>query len=806
MSEHVEHPLIVPGSVEARTYQLALAKAALRNSSMIVLPTGLGKTVVALLVIATRLEQGGRVLFLAPTKPLVEQHAEFLRSHLCAEIVVLTGEIPAQKRAELWRSQAQVIVSTPQVIENDLVAKRIALSYIKLIIFDEAHRAVGNYSYVYIASTYIDQAENPLVIGLTASPGGTIEKIQRVSDALHIDNIEIRTESDPDVLPYIHEKDIEWRRFSLPLEMDLVRQSLNTALSSRLRELKRMGVVKNEWTSTSELLRLRAEVANNKNYRAMSIIAEVIKLRHAIGMIETQGVVTTNKYFERLKKEAKSKGGSKAARKLVADPYVKRAMDRAKMLKEMHPKLLAVKNVVRELFINKPDSRIIVFTNYRDTAELVKNALSEVDGVRPIKFVGQAQKDGVRGLSQKQQVQLLSEFVEGTYNVLVATSVAEEGLDIPSTDMVLFYEPIPSEIRSIQREGRTGRRRAGKVVVLITKGTRDEAYFWSSNRKRKIMRAEMKRMSDSASEELDEPTFRIDSKPDDLEDPSSGVKSFIYNQVSDRAIIESQCSYHCENEVKNAVNDYVDVHQDRSAVPSEKRQKTLLDFERIATDAVKIVVDVHEMRSDVVNELDKLGAMVEVRTLPVADYVLSDKVAVERKTAEDFSSTLIDRDLFGQIRALIESYENPIVVIEGKNLYTGRNIHPNAIRGMLASIVVDFRVPILYSDNAEDTAAMLYIIARREQIETKREPVLHGKKSTKTLTEQQEYLVSSIPAIGPIAARALLAHFESVEAIINAREEQLVKVKGVGKITAKKIRDVASAKYASGSQKNKNLL
>jgi ERCC4-related helicase/ERCC4-type nuclease len=801
MSEYVQHPLIVPGSVEARTYQLALAKAALKNSSMIVLPTGLGKTVVALLVIATRLDRGGRVLFLAPTKPLVEQHAEFLRSHLCASVVVLTGEIPARKRVELWRGEAQVIVSTPQVIENDLVAERFALSRIKLIIFDEAHRAVGNYSYVYIARKYIDQAENPLIVGLTASPGGTIEKIQRVSDALHIDNIEIRTESDPDVVPYIHEKDIEWCRFSLPPEMDFIRQSLNIALSSRLRELKRMRIIRNEWTSTSELLRLRVEVGSNKNYRAMSIIAEVIKLRHAIGMIETQGVVTTNKYFERLKKEAKSKGGSKAARKLVGDPYVKRAMDRAKMLREMHPKLLAVKNVVRELFVNKPDSRIIVFTNYRDTAELVKNVLSEVDGVRPIKFVGQAQKDGVRGLSQKQQVQLLSEFVEGTYNVLVATSVAEEGLDIPSTDMVLFYEPIPSEIRSIQREGRTGRRRAGKVVVLITKGTRDEAYYWSSNRKRKIMRAEMKRMSDEASDQVDESTFRIDSKPDDLEDSSLGVKTLVYSHVSDRAIIESQCSYHCENEAKNVINDHRDAHQDELTVASEKHQKTLLDFEGASTDTVKIVVDVRELRSDVVSEMDKLGAEVEVRTLPVADYVLSDKVAIERKTAEDFLSTLIDRDPFGQIRALADSYENPILIIEGKDLYTGRNIHQNAIRGMLASIVVDFNVPILFSDNAEDTAAMLYIIARRAQAETKREPFLHGKKSTKTLKEQQEYLISSIPAIGPVTARALLTHFQSVEAIINAREEELVKVRGIGKITAQRIRDVVSAKYELGSPK-----
>ena len=733
MSEHVKHPLIVPGSVESRTYQLTLAKSALKDSSMIVLPTGLGKTIVALLVIANRLERGGRVLFLAPTKPLVEQHTEFLRSHLRAETIIFTGEIPPHKRSELWTNAAQVVVSTPQVIENDLAEEKIDLSQVALVIFDEAHRAVGNYSYVYIANKYVDQAKDPLILGLTASPGGTIEKIQRVSDGLHINNIEIRTETDPDVLPYIYEKYVEWYKFSLPPEMDFIRQSLNSALSSRLRELKIMGIISKEWVSTSELLRLRTEVSGSKNYRAMSVIAEVIKLRHAIGMIETQGVVTTNKYFERLKKEAKAKGGSKAAKRLVSDPHVKRAMDRAKTLKEMHPKLLAVENVVHNLFMTKPDSRIIVFTNYRDTAELVKNALLHIDGVRPVKFVGQAQKDGVKGLSQKQQVQLISEFIEGKYNVLVATSVAEEGLDIPSTDMVLFYEPIPSEIRSIQREGRTGRRRSGKVVVLITKGTRDEAYYWSSNRKRKIMRAEMKRMSDKASDSRNESSFHIDSEPHTIENTLINVQSVNDNQTSDNAVIETQCSYHWEEGAMNSIQitrGGPHVHAVELMAPPEKCQKTLLDFEKGIKDTVGITVDIPEVRSGVVNETIKLVADIEVSPLPIADCVLRDKSAIERKIAEDSLSTLTDHDLF-----------------------------------------------------------------EREQSGKKRGLILRGKKPAKMLKEQQEYLISSIPSIGLIAAGALLKHFGSVEAVINAPEEQLLKVRGIGKITARKIREIISAKY-----------
>ena len=495
MRDYVDHKLIVHDSVEARAYQLALAESATRASTMIVLPTGLGKTIVALLVIAKRLENDGRVLFLAPTKPLVEQHAAFLRSHLLAETTIFTGEIPPDKRRELWKQKQQAIVSTPQVIENDLKKARIDLSDVKLIIFDEAHRAVGNYAYRFIASTYVEQAPDPLILGMTASPGGTIEKIHEVSESLFIDNIEIRTESDPDVYPYTHEKNVETRKLSLPAQMETIQRDLKQAAAQRLRQLMKLKVVFSEWVSTSELIKIQHKVAADRNYRAMSLVAEVIKLRHAIGLIETQGIVPTRKYFERLNREAQSKKGSKAARSLVADDHVKAAMTLSNRLDEMHPKLGALKDVVAQQLARKPDSRIIVFTNYRDTAEVVKNTLNTMRDIRAEKFVGQAKKDGQKGLSQREQVQLVTEFVSGTYNVIVATSVAEEGLDIPATDMVVFYEPIPSAIRSIQREGRTGRRRAGRVVVLVTKGTRDETYSFSSTRKKRVMSAEMKRMS-----------------------------------------------------------------------------------------------------------------------------------------------------------------------------------------------------------------------------------------------------------------------------------------------------------------------
>jgi Fanconi anemia group M protein len=292
---------------------------------------------------------------------------------------------------------------------------------------------------------------------MTASPGGTIEKIHEVSESLFIDNIEIRTESDPDVYPYTHEKNLETRKLSLPAQMETIQRDLKQAAAQRLRQLMKLKVVFSEWVSTSELIKIQHKVAADRNYRAMSLVAEVIKLRHAIGLIETQGIVPTRKYFERLNREAQSKKGSKAARSLVADDHVKAAMTLSNRLDEMHPKLGALKDVVAQQLARKPDSRIIVFTNYRDTAEVVKNTLNTMQDIRAEKFVGQAKRDGQKGLSQREQVQLVTDFVSGTYNVIVATSVAEEGLDIPATDMVVFYEPIPSAIRSIQREGRTGR-------------------------------------------------------------------------------------------------------------------------------------------------------------------------------------------------------------------------------------------------------------------------------------------------------------------------------------------------------------
>lgn len=759
MPEYIRHPLIKANTVEQRLYQLDLAGKALDVSTLVVLPTGLGKTVVSLLVMASRLEKlGGKVMVLSPTKPLVEQHASFFRNVMNIpeeEVLTFTGSVSPEKRAELWKT-GKVIISTPQVIENDILTKRISLEDVTHITFDEAHRAVGNYAYTYIAEKYFDTAKDPLCLGITASPGSSDEKIAEVCQSLHIGSVAVKTESDHDVRPYIHKKEIEWKRINLPDEMKEIKDLLNKVLESRYKKLTELGypIYNKRFVSKKDLLGLQAKLQgelrgtpDSSVYGAISILAEILKVSHAVEITETQGLEALRMYMERLDNEAGSKSGSKASKRLAEDLYIRQVVRRLKDCDLEHPKLEHVKDIVFEELENKPHSRVIVFANYRDTAEMLTNELAEVEGIRPIRFVGQASKYKDKGLTQKQQVEIIEQFKAGDYNVLVATSVAEEGLDIPSTNLVLFYEPIPSEIRSIQRKGRTGRKHEGRVVVLVTKGTRDEGYYWSSLSKERKMQSNMRELQAAM------PARKNNSIEEEFTSDMAGEEQ--------RTLFEYN-----DNDTKNSDNNNV-----------------------------MIVVDQREIRSSVARNLDRSGVEIIVRTLEVGDYILSDRIAVERKETQDLVGSLIEQKLFEQIANLSRAYEKPILIIEGESLFNCRGINPNAIHGTLSSISLDFGVSIFYTRDPEDTAALLQQIAKREQTDEKREVNMHGKKAMAMLPQQQEYVVSSISDIGPKAARNLLKHFGSVENMMKASFEELLEVDNIGPKTAAKIREIIGSEY-----------
>ncbi|MDD3420820.1 MAG: helicase-related protein [Methanocellales archaeon] len=509
-SKYVSHPLIRPETVEERLYQQKILNTCLEHNTLVILPTALGKTVVSLLVTAHRLSIHPlkKILILAPTRPLVLQHHDSFRRFLLIDnFEVLTGKVEPKKRVELWKN-AQIVFATPQLIRNDAVGGRYDFGDVCLIVFDEAHRARKKYAYNQIAEMYVDQCIDPRILALTASPGQDRTVIKETYDSLFINAIEYRSKEDDDVKPYIHPLKMSWQKVKLPKEYEEVRGVLEGMLNSEIKKLQSMGMLtykKTKYISKRDLLilgqRLRANLNRDKRqgsvYTAIILQAASISLSHAIEVLTTQDIEVLHKFLKSI--QDKDKRDVKFARRITRLHGFSVLMELVKKYLNIdHPKQEKLRQAIMSELSQNPKSKIIVFTQFRDTATKIIHSLKEIELARPIRFVGQASKQHDPGLTQDEQSHILREFQSGIYNVLVATSIAEEGLDIPSVDFVIFYEPVPSEIRLIQRMGRTARRGFGRVKILITEGTADETYYWASVAKEKRMR----KIVASLSEEL----------------------------------------------------------------------------------------------------------------------------------------------------------------------------------------------------------------------------------------------------------------------------------------------------------------
>lgn len=759
MAHYIDHPLIKSDSIEARLYQQVLAADVLKKgNTMIVAPTALGKTIVATLVAVDRLDKvkNSKILVLAPSKPLAIQHESTFKEFLTVPCSSITGAVKTDERVKRWE-ESQIICATPQTVESDLLKGRYSLKDVSLVVFDECHHGVGSYSYVYLASRYVKESKFNLILGLTASPGSDKEKIKEVCDNLYVQNIVVKTEEDYDVRPYFNPVAIDWVRVKMSSELEKIKKHVDKALKVRLKGLKNMGIIRTVSVNKTDILRARGRVqsaiartVNPKKecFQAISILSAVINIQHSQELIETQGVVTFNKYVARLRKKK-----TKAAKSLIQDPNFGKAIYLAREAEKHgleHPKLKKVTDIIKkelgqngqtklqsERYVKDADqksSKIMVFTQYRDSLEMIHQKL-EKEGIKSAKFFGQASRDGEKGLTQKEQKEIIKAFKIGEYDVLLSTSVAEEGIDIPAVDLVILYEPVPSEVRMIQRRGRTGRKRSGRVKVLITNGTRDEGYYWASINKERRMKRQL-----------------ID--PEVLEELNSNA-------------IERM-----ENEKRVKVLD-----------PAPKKEELPVVF-----------ADTREGNSKVIRHLSEMEIDVKVQAMAVGDYQVSDEVVIERKTAKDFVDSIVDKRLFKQARSLMEEFKRPLIILEGDDLYNGM-INPNAIRGSIASIALDFGISIIPTRNAQDTAAMIKRIAIREQSGEKTPIQIRTDKKPVNLWEQQLFIIESLPNIGPVNAKNLLEHFGTVANIINASESQLQEVEGIGKKTAANIRKVVDSKY-----------
>ena len=362
--------------------------------------------------------------------------------------------------------------------------------------FDEAHRARASYAYTEIARRYIDTCSDPRILGLPASPGSTRERIQDLCDALSIESIEFRSDEDEDVAPYIQSIEKRYHHVDLPRHYerlaDIIRSLLDDVIG-RLRRLEVLGPPRGKGgrVTKGEILelgrKLQARLAAGETgpvYWQLGLQATAMSLMHALEVLTTQDISVLVRFLGEMERKT-----SKTAQRLCQDPRFKELVALSKRWEHVpHPKLGALADLVEQELASEPASRIIVFAQFRDTVDRIVEALTEVPGARPIRFVGQASREGSVGLSQSEQAERVQQFAAGEHNVLVATSIAEEGLDIPAVNRVVFYEAIPSEIRLIQRRGRTGRKHAGAVDILISRGTVDVAYAWASQGRERRMK------------------------------------------------------------------------------------------------------------------------------------------------------------------------------------------------------------------------------------------------------------------------------------------------------------------------------
>jgi len=486
--------------IEARAYQLEAADEALTGSTMLVLPTAAGKTVVAWMVIAERLERtSGWVLVVAPTVALVEQHLRGLASILEAiEPVSITGQNPVSKRPEIWES-SRVIVATPQVVRNDVTRGVLDLSECSLLVVDEAHHATGDHAMAQVGEMYHLQSSEPLVFATTASPGSRKDHVREICTRLGIERIHLRPTEDPLLAKHLAGLELQEIRVTVPNEIRELAEPLilwQRGIVDRQKRLGRYvmpGAISHAGLSNA-MDRAQAAISRGETnaYQSVSQIATAMRLHHLINHLLSQGCAASREFLLRLSSGDRST--TKSTRGFLRDPRISGLISSLEEMDELHSKVGAVRRLIRERLRRDPRSRVIVFATFRDTVSALELALSALDGARPVRFVGQSSRDGSEGLTAKQQVERLDEFRDGSANVLVATSVGEEGLDIPSADLVIFYEPVTSEIRTIQRRGRTGRHREGEVVVLIAEETRDEGAWVAAERREDHMRRAVHRV------------------------------------------------------------------------------------------------------------------------------------------------------------------------------------------------------------------------------------------------------------------------------------------------------------------------
>ncbi|MHA1542322.1 MAG: DEAD/DEAH box helicase family protein, partial [Candidatus Hodarchaeales archaeon] len=658
-------------NTEPRIYQQVIFSECVASSvnTLVVLPTGLGKTVIMAYLTAYILNKSPtkQVLILTPTRPLVHQikvmFSEFIGNITTDMILEVSGEISPEKREKLYPS-AKIIVGTPQTIENDLLYGRFKVENIGIACIDEVHRATGAYAYVGIAKQLKCQ-----IIGFTATPGNNTEKILEVCENLQVSKISVTGPTDYDVADFIsiHTPKVVW--IELPELYKTILATLQEFQDNLLSILKERisTITKSKYLGKREALSIHQQVVSltkqDSSFGELLISSSnLIRVQHLKELVESQGFPQVLSTVQKWKK----KRSSKALRLFFEDLIIQKLEKSIQTELLIHPKLKhLVFELKKEFDDPDADSRVIIFSNFRDTVRFLQVELTKFE-IETGVFIGHSSSKSDKGLTQKEQIKVLDQFKSGEIKVLLSTSVGEEGLDVGNCDLVVFYDSVPSIVRAIQRQGR-GRKRKSKVIHLVTKGTRDEGMYWAIRHKDKKMKTFLKN-------ELPE---LLAKKKKDEQHPT--LDGFFFPP---------------KNQVKKV---------NQKFKPS-------------------IIIDSRESSSRLPKLLKELGANIISKKLHVGDYIVSDRLIIEYKQYSDFIRSILDGRLFqssspDQESQLVRlaSQPSPLLIIEYDSNVENTQIQLNSLMGAISSILLDFQIPLVITQSENESASLIFHLAKREQ-------------------------------------------------------------------------------------------
>jgi len=744
---YFNHPLIKENTIERREYQLEAARKVIDANTLIVLPTGTGKTIIALIATVYWLEKypGAKIIFMAPTKPLIAQHEKTYKVSLKIdekEIVVLSGEINPERRKYLWRRR--IIFATPQVVYNDLIRGFVKIENNWMFIFDEAHRAVGNYAYVKIVDYINAIGKNIRITALTASPGDK-EKTLMIMQSLNIKNIFILTEEDKEVgeyfygyllehaliegdlsyyylldivKKYLHRKVDEYNNLIFKDELKLVKNKITYTYVDNIR-----GRIDNEY--------LNGDIDKRLWKRLKKILYQILVVDRLLSYVETYSYTLALNYLDEIRAKSQRKGGI-AEKEIINSLEINEAYLLLKKFYEKgytHPKLSKLIHIVKEEIYE----RAIIFVSVKNVALEIKEKLLSY-GIKSELLIGQKRKNEI-GLTQKKQVNILYRFKTGEdFKVLIATHIGEEGLDIGEVDLVIFYDTPISAIRRIQRRGRTGRRRRGKIYFLIMKKTREEVKYWAGVKRERRLYQELKELR--------------------ALDGYSSIKK---------------------------IDEYI--------------EDKIEDF----GSNIYIYIDHRERGGDIINLLKRKGCRIQLSSLNVGDYQVGDYI-VERKTMKDFIDSIIDGRLFKQVKRLKEIQGlNTILVIEGsiKDFLSRGDL--STYIGAVISLVLDYNLKTYISSGARETAELIYSLYKRVSGGKRKTIRIRLNKKPYEIHEIQRFVLAGIPGIDNVLAERILNYFKNIKNVAEASPNELMKVKGVGPELAERIYKVFRQEFYSNS-------